>query len=139
MCAAVTESFFEYYGTRCQTELLDESTLRAIPSLNEYYQQMADWDWRFGRTPDFSHHLETRFEWGGIDIHLDVHRGVIQESKVYSDAMDPEMITLLEGALPGAKYTAPDVEDRIDTVESHIPERTSELGDIRRWIATQVG
>ena len=75
VCSAVAESFFSYYGTRIEPELLDEATLRSIPSLDACYRQMADWDWRFGRAPDFSHHLETRFDWGGIDIHLDVHRG----------------------------------------------------------------
>lgn len=137
VCSAVIESFFEYYGTRCEPELLDETTLRTIPSLNAYYRQMADWEWRFGRTPDFSHHLETRFDWGGIDIHLDVHRGVIRASKVYSDAMDPEMITRLQEALPETRYNRLTVEKRIEELRVDTPERSAELDDIKRWIVTQ--
>lgn len=135
---AVMESFFTYYGARCEPELLDGSTLRAIPSLDRYYQQMADWEWRFGHTPDFSHHLEERFDWGGLDIHLDVHRGVIRESKIYSDAMDPEMISHLEAALPGAKYEALAVEQRIAEIREQTPERESELEELQRWIVTQL-
>jgi lipoate-protein ligase A len=137
VCSAITESFFEYYGTRCELELLDETTLRSIPSLDAYYQQMADWDWRFGRTPDFSHHLETRFNWGGIDIHLDVHRGVIRQSKVYSDAMDPEMITRLQEILPETRYNRIAVGERIDELREETPDRQAELDDVKRWIVTQ--
>lgn len=37
-----------------------------------------NWDWRFGETPDFEHHLETRFDWGVMDINCD--------SKVYASS-----------------------------------------------------
>lgn len=137
VCSAITESFFEYYGARCEPELLDETTLRSIPSLDAYYRQMADWDWRFGRTPDFSHRLETRFDWGGIDIHLDVHRGVVRASKVYSDAMDPEMITRLEEIFPETRYNRAAIEERIEALRSQNPEGRAELDDVKRWIGTQ--
>ncbi|MFW5643606.1 MAG: lipoate--protein ligase [Alkalispirochaeta sp.] len=139
VCDAVIESFFEYYGTRCEPELLDEGTLREIPSLDAYYRQMADWEWRFGRTPDFTHHLETRFDWGNIDLHLDVHRGEIIESKIYSDALDPEMITALESALPGSRYTREDLLERCDDVKARMPARAAEIDDVRSWISEQIG
>lgn len=139
VCEAVMESFFEYHNARCEPEYLDESTLREIPSLNEYYEQMADWEWRFGRTPDFTHHLETRFDWGGIDIHLDVHRGVVTECKVYSDALDPTMISNLETGLPGVRYTVEDVRDRIDSVKERSPDRVAELDEMCTWLCTQIG
>ena len=47
VCTAVMESFFAYYGQRCEPETLDEQTLREIPSLDAYYRQMSDWEWRF--------------------------------------------------------------------------------------------
>lgn len=139
VCAAVMESFFTYYGQRCQPETLDEQTLREIPSLDAYYRQMSDWEWRFGRTPDFTHHAETRFDWGGIDIHLDVHRGAVTESKIYSDAMDPEMITALEEALPGARYTAEEIARRLDTVRARIPDRDAEISEVSVWLTGQIG
>jgi lipoate-protein ligase A len=139
VCNAVMESFFTYYGQRCQPETLDEQTLRDIPSLDAYYRQMSDWEWRFGRTPDFTHHTETRFDWGGIDIHLDVHRGAITESKIYSDAMDPEMITALQEALPGARYTAEEIARRLDTVRERIPDRDAEISEVAVWLTGQIG
>ena len=77
LSAAIIEAFCEYYrdkdyGDTAPVEELDEASLVKQPTLNNYYQQMADWDWRFGKTPEFSHHIETRFDWGIIDLHLDV-------------------------------------------------------------------
>ncbi len=138
MCAAVTESFFQRLGKRCEPELLNLDTLRRIPSLDAYYRQMADWEWRFGRTPDFTHHLEERFDWGGMDIYLDVHRGTIATAKIFSDAMDSEMIDVLQGLLPDTRYTRTSIEDRIAEAERTIPERSAELEDLRRWLSQMI-
>jgi len=54
---AIIEAFCEYYGDTAPVEELDEASLAQQPTLNKYYQQMADWDWRFGKTPEFTHHI----------------------------------------------------------------------------------
>ncbi len=139
VCNAVMERFFAHHGTRCEVEALDEATLRRIPSLDDYYRQMADWEWRFGRTPDFTHHLEERFDWGGMDIHLDVHRGVITDGKIYSDAMDPEMVTALEESLTGRRYYRDDLNLAVVAVGNALPERKSEIEDVREWLVSMIG
>jgi lipoate-protein ligase A len=30
------------------------------------YEELKDWKWRFGETPDFQHDLEKKFDWGLI-------------------------------------------------------------------------
>lgn len=139
ICSAVMESFFRFHGLRCEPEMLDDATLRRIPSLNEYYEQMADWDWRFGNTPDFTHHMEERFEWGGIDIHLDVHRGVVTDAKIFSDALDPAMITALTEALPDIRYRRSDVDAALLAVQDAMPERAAEIAEVRTWLTGMIG
>ncbi|MFW5695190.1 MAG: lipoate--protein ligase [Alkalispirochaeta sp.] len=136
---AVTESFFEQYGTRCTPELLDADSLREISSLQAYYDQMADWDWRFGKTPQFSHHLEAQFSWGGIDLHLNVEHGVIRACTIFSDALDPEMIDSLQQALPDVRYRRDEVTGTIGTVAIRHPERSTELNELSQWLAEAVG
>ncbi|WP_261869232.1 hypothetical protein [Psychrobacter sp. JCM 18901] len=41
---AIIEAFCEYHGESAQVEQLDEASLAKQPTLNAYYQQMADWD-----------------------------------------------------------------------------------------------
>jgi lipoate---protein ligase len=139
VCTAVTEQFFQLHRERCEVETLDEATLSRIPSLDAYYRQMADWDWRFGKTPDFTHHMEERFDWGGMDIHLDVHRGVITEGKIYSDAMDPAMITAIEESLPGTRYHRDDLSRVMADLGAALPERRGEIDDVRDWFVAMIG
>jgi lipoate-protein ligase A len=131
---AVIESFFEYYGGRCQPETLDAESLGTVPSLRAYYDQMADWEWRFGKTPEFSHHLEERFGWGGIDLHLNVEHGVIRECTIYSDALDPEMIDALQQSLPGRRYVLDDVSVGIEEVAAMIPAQRENLTELTAWL-----
>lgn len=136
---AVMESFFAYYGSRCEPELLDAESLREIPSLQAYYDQMADWDWRFGKTPEFSHHLEEQFSWGGIDLHLNVEHGVVRACTIFSDALDPEMIDSLQAALPNVRYQRDELTRTIAEVAAQHPQRESELDELSRWLAHAVG
>ncbi len=138
VCTAVMESFFERYGARCEPELLNADSLREIPSLQAYYDQMADWDWRFGKTPEFSHHLEERFGWGGIDLHVNVVHGIIGECTVFSDALDPDMIDSLQAALPGKRYIAEEVSTAVDEVVAAHPERADELEELRAWVCAAI-
>ena len=59
---------------------------------------MADWNWRL-QTPQFSHHVETRFDWGIIDLHMDVQQAVITDAVIFSDALNVELIDLLKETL----------------------------------------
>ncbi|MEX2442799.1 MAG: lipoate--protein ligase [Alkalispirochaeta sp.] len=136
---AVMESFFNYYGSRCEPELLDAASLREISSLQEYYDRMADWEWRFGKTPEFSHHLQEQFLWGGIDLHLNVEHGVIRACTIFSDALDPEMIDSLQQALLEVRYRREDVTRAIEDVRTRHPERKSELEELSRWLSEAVG
>jgi lipoate-protein ligase A len=136
---AVMESFFAHYGSRCEPEVLDAESLRDIESLRAYYDQMADWEWRFGKTPEFSHRLEEQFSWGGIDLHLNVEHGVIRACTVFSDAMDPDMIDSLQQALPDVRYHREDITATIAEVLARHPQREPELNDLSRWLARAVG
>lgn len=71
------------------------------PRLSEYESILASWDWRIGKTPAFNLTLENRFSWGGIEILLNVKRGIISEAVVYSDALDETLAGRIASALQG--------------------------------------
>ena len=60
--------------------------MRASENEQQTYDEISHEKWRFGETPDFSHHLEGRFEapapWGTIDVHIDSRKGEIVQAKV---------------------------------------------------------
>lgn len=138
LSAAIIEAFCEYYGQAVAVEELDEHTLAKEPSLNQYYQQMADWDWRFGKTPEFSHQLETRFDWGLIDLHMDVKQAVISEVVIFSDALNVELIVLLKDTLTEVKYNKEAIKDRLDELGKAHPELAEQVEDFGKWLVGEM-
>ena len=131
---AIIEAFCEYYGDTAPVEELDEASLAKQPNLNKYYQQMADWDWRFGKTPEFTHHLETRFDWGIIDLHLDVKQAVIREVVIFSDALNVELIDLLKESLADVKYDKHDIKAKFDELSRAHAELATQIDDVSEWL-----
>ncbi len=135
---AIIEAFCEYYGDTALVEELDEASLAKQPTLNKYYQQMADWDWRFGKTPEFSHHIETRFDWGIIDLHLDVKQAVISEVVIFSDALNVELIDLLKETLSRVKYNKIDIRTKLDELSKVHLELAAHIDDVSKWLIGQM-
>lgn len=134
ICETVTEAFFDYHGTPCEVEPLDYDTLAAIPSLKEYFEQMKEWEWRFGNTPDFNHSMENRFDWGSMDVHIHARRGRIEKAKIYSDSLFPDMVDALMAELPGHRYDPEEVKEAITGVADLFPEQRKELGEFGSWL-----
>ncbi|GAA0807649.1 lipoate--protein ligase [Psychrobacter piscatorii] len=133
---AIIEAFCEYYGETAPVEQLDEASLAKQPALNTYYQQMADWDWRFGKTPEFSHHIETRFDWGMIDVHMDVKQAVIAEVVIFSDALNVELIELLKETLTGVKYNKHEIQDALAKLANAQSELATQVNDFEQWLVS---
>ena len=135
---AIIEAFCEYYGQTVSVEELDEASLAEQLTLNKYYQQMADWDWRFGKTPQFSHRIETRFDWGLIDLHMDVKQAVIEEVVIFSDALNVELIELLKAALTGIKYNRHEVKAKLDKLSQAHADLAAQIDDFCIWLLSEM-
>lgn len=138
LCQAIIEAFCQYHGQQAEVEWLDEATLSQIDSLHRYYQEFADWDWRFGKTPQFSHHLETRFDWGIIDWHLDVVKAKVHRSKIFSDALDVGLIELLESSLIDLAYDGVAIKQRLLELAEKQPNYRLQLAQVSDWLATEI-
>ena len=135
---AIIEAFCEYYGQTVEVEELDEAFLKSEPHLNKYYEQMADWDWRFGKTPAFSHHIETRFDWGIVDLHLDVQQAVITEVVIFSDALNVELIDELKQTLTDTKYTIAEVQAKLQALKRERTDLADQVADFEQWLVSQM-
>lgn len=135
---AIIEAFCEYYGQKVEVEELDEASLKSEPHLNKYYEQMADWNWRFGKTPAFSHHIETRFDWGIVDLHLDVQQAVITEVVIFSDALNVELIDELKQTLTDTKYTIAEVQAKLQALKRQRTDLADQVADFEQWLVGQM-
>ena len=102
--------------------------LEGLPLIvHEKAEKMKDWQWVYGESPQFSHHLETRFNWGIFDMHLEVHDGIIIKSKVFSDCLYPEFIEFVEKSIIGIKYGKEVADTLKTTVDPAFQEMVTEI------------
>lgn len=64
-----------------------------------------NWDWVYGKSPEFSVQKRKHFDGGTIDARFQVEEGKIKELKIYGDFFGPGDVTELEDALRGQEYT----------------------------------
>lgn len=69
-----------------------------------YEQYYNNWDWVYGKSPEFTIKRRKHFDMGTIDARFDVKDGVIKNVKFYGDFFGPQDISELAAKLKGVKY-----------------------------------
>lgn len=82
-------------------ELTDEDWKKINRISEEYYR---NWDWNYGKSPDFNLSRQKRFSIGSIEVHLNVSEGMIKEAKIFGDFFGLGDISDVEKKLVGQKY-----------------------------------
>lgn len=119
---AMEKSFREQYPDVENIDF-DPMPIGTIEKANDYKR----WEWVYGESPQFSNHVETRFQWGIMDMHFDVIEGVIEKCKVFSDCLYPDFIEFVEKYLLKQRYGKEMIEGlRGNSAEEH-KEMTEEL------------
>lgn len=82
-------------------------------------RRYRNWDWVFGKSPEFNVKKAHRFPGGRIDIRLDVKKGIIEQASIFGDFFGTEDVSEIEKLLIGTKYTRKDVTDLLGSVDMH--------------------
>lgn len=82
-------------------ELSDEQW-NAVMKLSE--SKYRNWDWNYGRSPEFNIQKVNRFDFGQIDARINVKDGVINNIKIYGDFLGHGELGDLEKQLVNKKY-----------------------------------
>lgn len=100
MKLALMEAFEAEYGPYepHSWELIDKEALEAKR------RTYASWEWKFGTTPAFNVSLENRFDFGCVELLLNVQNGVVKSAVCYTDAMDDTLAKRVEGLVTGCAY-----------------------------------
>lgn len=69
-----------------------------------YERYYNNWDWVYGKSPEFTVKRRKHFDMGTIDARFDVKDGVIKNVKFYGDFFGPQDINQLAEKLQGVKY-----------------------------------
>ncbi|RKQ16228.1 lipoate--protein ligase [Ureibacillus endophyticus] len=102
------EENIQYY------ELTEEDWEKIYTLSKERYQT---WEWNYGKSPRFNIQKTHRFPSGGIDIRLEVNKGIIEEAKIFGDFFGVGDVEEIEKLLIGVRYDRSEIAKAIEEVD----------------------
>ena len=115
--SASTQTCASFFATSAR--LLYESlankdfTLEDVAQIQEDAAMLGSWDWLYGKQMPFTFSCEERFDWGSVQIRLQIESGTIIYAEVYTDAMDWYLAEALELKLTGCRFMPADLEQAL--------------------------
>lgn len=106
---ALKIAYRENYG---EYRLIEDSDIDAA-ALKTYIDKQKSDAWRLGNTPRFDAEIENRFAWGNVQIQLTLKNGLINDARVFSDAINVEIAEEIRSLLIGAAYDAKAISNRL--------------------------
>ncbi|MDD2511001.1 MAG: lipoate--protein ligase [Syntrophomonas sp.] len=91
----------EDYGLIGEYELKPDD-IRAVEKLR--LEKYCSWEWNFGHSPAYNIKRSRRFDWGKVDVFLEVQEGFIKEAHIFGDFFSPGDIDELCSSLSGRPY-----------------------------------
>lgn len=80
-------------------------------------ERYQNWDWNYGKSPKFNYQHSYRFPVGQIDVRLEVHKGIIENCKIYGDFFGVEDVEEIEAALAGARYDKGEMDKALEKID----------------------
>ncbi|KTA80816.1 lipoate--protein ligase A [Aeromonas salmonicida] len=131
---ALIEAFFAHYGARVSPEHISPTQLPDLPGFVDTFARQRSWEWNFGHAPAFTHQLDERFDWGGVELHFDVEKGVIGRAQIFSDSLDPAPLDALAQRLVGVTYRSDAIAALLGQLKTDFPARQAELDALAGWL-----
>ncbi|EKN6231036.1 lipoate--protein ligase [Yersinia enterocolitica] len=135
ICAAIEQAFFNYYDEKVFAEIISPQALPDLPGFAEQFAKQSSWEWNFGQAPAFSHLVDTRFVWGGIELHFDVLHGAIDRCQIFTDSLNPAPLEALAERLQGVEYRPAAIDAVCLQLSDDFPESQAELLQVQCWLA----
>jgi lipoate-protein ligase A len=100
-------AFEQEYGTPVRT--LDFHQLASLPEVQQLRLSFASPEWKYGRWKQFEAQRSAQFDWGGVEISLQVDEpsATITSINIASDCLLPDAIDLAQSLLRGASTQQP--------------------------------
>lgn len=102
------EENIQYY------ELTEEDWANIRKISEDRYQK---WEWNYGKSPRFNIQKTHRFPSGGVDIRLEVNRGIIEEITIFGDFFGVGDVKEIEELLVGVKYDRTAIAEKLADVD----------------------
>lgn len=138
ICNVLVNNFFNYYGEVVEAEIISPTNLPDLPNFVDTYTKQSSWEWNLGHAPAFSHRLETRFAWGGVELYFDIDKGKTSACKIYTDSLNPSPLELFSQKLIGKKYQPATVKGLIAEIQLQYPNLAQQLIQSENWLVSKI-
>lgn len=135
---ALSGAFFRYYAEQVDAEYISPDALPDLPGFAETFARQSSWQWNFGEAPVFSHQLDERFSWGGVELHFDVEKGHISRTQIFTDSLNPTPLEALAVNLQGCAYQIDAIRQQGQALRVQFPDQTTEISELMTWIEQEV-
>lgn len=80
-------------------------------------ERYANWDWNYGKSPKFNMQHSHRFPVGGIDVRLQVNKGVIEDVNIFGDFFGVGEVAEIEKRLKGVQYDRQSIGEALTSID----------------------
>ncbi len=94
---------------------LSDSQWKEVINLSE--SKYRTWKWNYGRSPEFNVRKVKRFDFGQVDIRLNVKNGLIDGVKIYGDFLGHGELSEIENNLTGIKYEKSFISEALNNLD----------------------
>lgn len=112
--SSILHSVFEGEENVKLWELTEEDWVGIHEISRERY---GNWDWNYGKSPKFNVKHSHRFPVGGIDVRLQVEKGLVEDAKIFGDFFGVGDVSELETAITGVKYERAALDEAISGID----------------------
>lgn len=86
---------------------LDFAELKQRPEVRERYEEFASDEWLYGRWRSFTAQRSAQFEWGVVDVAVEVEDNMVVDLQLASDALDTDALELARRVAIGSRLDLP--------------------------------
>ena len=72
------------------------------------------------------------------DVHLDVHKGVITDAKIFSDSLFPQLILELQETLKNVPYQPKEIKEKLEQVAQDNPALEEQIRQFYDWLLQEM-
>ncbi|RYL95647.1 lipoate--protein ligase [Sporolactobacillus sp. THM7-4] len=96
--------------------ITDEDWINIVEIAKNRYR---NWEWVYGRSPEFNVEKAHRFPGGRVDIRLNVKKGLIVHAAIFGDFFGAGNVRDVEKLLTGTRYEKNDVAEQLARIDVH--------------------
>jgi len=135
--------YLEEPATSLEEKVIRDEDIEAIDECRSIKSSMLAPDFLYGKSSEFSNNFERRFDWGVVDFNADVRSGVIEQCKIYSDSLFPDLIDAMQAEFGKGiyRYQRKQIEEvKKNVLELIKGDATMEnaLGEVCEWIKEMI-